>query len=156
MGKRGRRPSFVDVSCPNEACELCGISGRGNITSNGTYKTKSGRVRKFICHACGRVFCSRTNTALYDLRTEQSTVELALKMAMKGMSVLAIGETLKIKPKTVSRWIERAAEHTRKVDEAVIRDVDTPKMEMDEAWTFVGKKKCPKMKNSTTMGLGPG
>ncbi|HOO55161.1 MAG TPA: hypothetical protein PLM24_09880 [Methanothrix sp.] len=32
--------------------------------------TKSGKVHKYICRNCGRVFCGRTNTAFYDLRTE--------------------------------------------------------------------------------------
>jgi len=154
MGKRGRKPSFVDVSCPYEDCELYGIPGKGNIVSCGTYKTTSGIVRKFKCHTCGRIFCSRTNTAFYDLRTEQSKVELALKMAMRGMSVLGIAETLNSKPETINRWIERAAKHVRKVEDVVAKDIETPKVEMDEAWTFVGKKPCLTMQNSTTKELG--
>jgi len=140
MGKRGRKPSFVDVPCPNENCKLYGIPGRGNVVSNETYQTKSCRVRKFICHSCGKVFCSRTNTAFYDLRTEQSKVELAIKMASRGMSVLAISETLSSKPETITRWVKRSAEHARKVEDAIAKDIETPKVEMDEAWTFVQKK----------------
>ena len=156
MGKRGPKPRFNDVACPNELCNSFGISGKGNITANGTYMTNSGKVRKYICHSCGRVFCDRTNTAFYDLRTSEETVQLALKMAMKGMSVLGIAEVLNVKPVTVSSWISRAADHCEKVNEVVLSDVETPKVEMDELWTFVGEKKCQKTANTKTMEHGSG
>jgi hypothetical protein len=37
MGKRGPKPQFVDVACPNKACELYGLTDHGNIVGNGTY-----------------------------------------------------------------------------------------------------------------------
>lgn len=36
MGKRGAKPNFTDVSCPNQDCKLYGTSGKGNIIGNGT------------------------------------------------------------------------------------------------------------------------
>ena len=53
-------------------------------------------------------FCDRTNTPLYDLRTDEDKVKLALKMSMRGMSILGIAETLEVQPSTVSTWISRA------------------------------------------------
>ena len=38
MGKRGLKPSFVDVSCPNSGCEDYGRVE--NVIGNGTYLTK--------------------------------------------------------------------------------------------------------------------
>ena len=32
MGKRGPKPRFLDVVCPNEECSLFGIAGKGNVT----------------------------------------------------------------------------------------------------------------------------
>jgi transposase-like protein len=156
MGKRGPKPRFIDVACPNEQCSLFGISGKGNVTGNGTYMTNSRRIRKYICHSCGRVFCDRTNTAFYDLRTSEEKVEMALKMAMRGMSVLGIAEVLSIKPSTVVSWISKAADHCEKVNEVVLKDVETPKVEMDELWTFVGEKKCREMANTRTREHGSG
>ena len=86
MGKRGPRPKFVDVACPNNKCNQFGIKGQGNIIGNGTYPTRSGRIRKYICISCRTVFCERTNTVFYDLRTGEDTVLLALKMLLNGMS----------------------------------------------------------------------
>ena len=36
MGKRGTKPQFNDVFCPNQDCKFYGISGKGNIIGNGT------------------------------------------------------------------------------------------------------------------------
>jgi hypothetical protein len=32
MGKRGPKPRFLDVACPNEKCSLFGVAGKGNVT----------------------------------------------------------------------------------------------------------------------------
>lgn len=79
---------------------------------------------------------------------------MALKMAMHGMSVLGIAETLEVKPSTASTWITRAGMHCEKVNEAVLNDIETPKVEMDELWTFMRKKRCPEKMNSKTTELG--
>jgi hypothetical protein len=64
----GSKPKFNEIACPNTDCSDFDIKGKGNVTANGTYKTINGRVRKFICHVCGKVFSDRTNTTFYDLR----------------------------------------------------------------------------------------
>ena len=156
MGKRGPKPRFLDVACPNEKCTLFGVAGKGNVTVYGTYERSSGKGRKFVCHSCKTTFCDRTNTPFYDLRTDEDKVKMALKMAMRGMSVLGIAEILEIKPSTASAWISRAGMHCEKVNEVVLNGVETPKVEMDELWTFVEKKRCPGKMNSKTTGLGFG
>ena len=156
MGKRGPKPRFMDVACPNERCTLFGVAGKGNVTVYGTYERSSGKGRKFICHTCGSTFCDRTNTSFYDLRTDEEKVKMALKMAMRGMSVLGIAEILEVKPSTASTWVSRAGMHCEKVNEVILNDVETPKVEMDELWTFVGKKRCPEEMNSKTTELGSG
>ena len=156
MGKRGPKPRFLDVACPNEKCTLFGVTGKGNVTVYGTYERSSGKGRKFICHTCETTFCDRTNTPFYDLRTDEEKVKMALKMAMHGMSVLGIAETLEVKPSTASTWVSRAGKHCEKVNEVVLKDVETPKVEMDEAWTFVGKKHYPEKVNTKTREPGSG
>lgn len=156
MRKRGPKPRFLDVACPNETCTQFEIAGKGNITVYGTDERSSGKGRKFIGHTCETTFCDRTNTPFYDLRTDEEKVKMALKMAMRGMSVLGIAETLEVKPSTASTWISRAGTHCEKVNKVVLNDVETPKVEMDELWTFVGKKRCPEKMNSKTTELGSG
>jgi len=156
IGKRGPKPRFLDIVCPNENCSLFGVAGKGNITVYGTYKRRSGKGRKFICHTCGTTFCDRTNTPLYDLRTNEEKIETAIKMITSGMSISKVAEVLEVKPITVSTWVSRAGDHCKKVDEIVLKNIETPKVEMDEAWTFVGKKRYLGKTNMKTTGHGSG
>ena len=156
MGKRGPRPRFLDIACPNERCDLFGKTGKGNVACYGTYMIRSGKVRKYICHNCSTRFCDRTNTAFYDLRTSEDKVQLALEMVTKGMSVQGIADVLKSKSSTVRSWISRASIHCEKVNQVVLKGVDTQKVEMDELWTFVGEKECPTTVGMTTKEHGSG
>ena len=131
---------FSEVACPNEECEQYGRTGQGNIIGNGTYATKSGRVRKYICRTCGRVFCDRSNTMFYDLRTSEDKVVLALKLILKGMSQRSIAEVLEVCPKSVSTWLSRASDQSDAITETRLNDLEVPRVEMDELRTFVGKK----------------
>jgi transposase-like protein len=140
MGKRGPKPKFNDVACPNEDCEYYGLTGKGNVVGNGTYQIKGKRIRKYFCRKCGRVFCDRTNTFFYDLRKDESIILLALKMSIKGMSIEAIADVLEVQPVTVRSWLSRAAIQCEKVHQEKMKNLDIPKVEMDELWTVVKKK----------------
>lgn len=156
LGKRGPKPKFSDVACPNEECEHYGITDQGNVVGNGTYKTKSGRVRKYICRTCGKIFCDRSNTMFYDLRTSEDKIVLALKLVTKGMSQRSIAEVLEVCPQSVSTWISRASDQSEAVSDAYLKDLNVSKVEMDELWTFVGKKESRKIKNLKMTAHGSG
>ncbi|MDR3222823.1 MAG: hypothetical protein LBT66_03670 [Methanobrevibacter sp.] len=53
MSKRGPKPSFVNVPCPNKNCKDYGKIGNKNVLGNGTYTNqKKGVVQKYICKTC--------------------------------------------------------------------------------------------------------
>lgn len=156
MGLRGPKPKFYNIACTNEECGLYGIAGEANIVGNGTYQTKSGAVRKYICRSCGRVFCDRTNTAFFDLRTKDEIILIALKMVIKGMSLRSIAEILNVKLDTVRGWLARAAEHSEEVNKVLLKDLKISKVELDELWTFVKKKQFQEWKNMRMMEPGYG
>jgi len=83
MGKRGPKSKFTDVACPNEACKDHGVAGHGNIAGNGTYQARNKTVRRYICHSCRKAFCDSTDTFYYNLRKDESTIDLALSISMK-------------------------------------------------------------------------
>jgi len=141
MGRRGKAPAYSEVCCPNRECDLYGRTKAGNIVSNGTYATQSGRLRKFICRNCKTVFNERTGTVFFDLRTPEDKVILALKLLLKGLSVRGIAEVLEAKPDTILSWLRRAAEHSAEVENLLLRDLKVSKVELDELWTFVQKKR---------------
>ena len=140
MGERGPKQKFNHIVCPNKDCGQYGQAGKENIIGNGTYKTKSGRIRKYICKSCGLVFNDRTNTAFFDLRTKDEKVLIALKMIIKGMSLRSVAEILNVKLDTVRGWLARAAEHSEEVNKVLLKDLKVSKVELDELWTFVKKK----------------
>ena len=140
MGKRGPKLKFNDVACPNEDCKYHDFTGKGNVVGNGTYQIKGKRIRKYLCRECGRVFCDRTNTFFYDMRKDESTVLLALKMSIKGMSIQAIADVLEVRTVTVRNWLARASQQCEKVHQEKMKNLDIAKIEMDELWTIVKKK----------------
>jgi len=150
MGKRGAKPKFTDIYCPNQNCKLYHISGKGNIIGNGTYQIKNRRVRKYICRECGRVFNDRTDTFFDNLRKDEFVIISALKMAMKGISIEAIADVLEVQPATVSNWLFRAAKQCEKVNDELMKDLNVSKIEMDELWVIIEKKLCQGQKLKMT------
>jgi len=140
MGKRGPKPKVTDIDCPNESCLDHNIIGKGNVVGNGTYQLYGKRIRRYLCRSCGKAFCDRTNTFYYGLHTNEEKVDLALKMSIRGMSIEGIADVLEVQPVTVSNWLARAAEQCEKVNEAKMKNLDLPKIEMDEMWVIVQKK----------------
>jgi predicted transcriptional regulator len=92
----------------------------------------------------------------YDLRTSNEKVVLALKLVIKGMSQRSIAEVLGVCPKSVSTWLSRASDQSEVVSEAHLKDLKVSKVEMDELWTFTGKKKSQKARNTKTTEHGSG
>ena len=140
MGDRGPKSQFEQVTCPNAACRMQGVKAGGNIKGNGRYRTQSGLVRKFVCHTCGRVFCDRNDTAFYDLRSPEQKVLLALQLVLRGMALRAVAGALEVKLDTVRFWLQQAATHAEKVNEALVKQLRVERVELDELWTFVRKK----------------
>ena len=156
MGERGPKPKFVEQACPNKACRLYGQMGKGNVIGNGTYKTKSGPVRKFKCKSCGTSFCARKNTAFFDLRSADEKMLLALKMIVKGMSLRATAQVLDVHLDTVRAWLCRAAKHSEQVNLVLIKELHVSKVELDELWTFVNKKNFRQWTTVRTIARGSG
>lgn len=139
MAKRGRKPKYLDQACPNKQCHFYGQKGKGNIVSNGTYPTKRGRVRQFVCRSCKTSFSEHTGTFFYDLRTPEEKVILALKLMVKGMTLRGVAEVLEVKLDTVRHWLKAAAEHSEKVNERLLKKLRVSQVELDALWTFVKK-----------------
>jgi len=156
MGQRGPKNSFTGITCTNRKCDRYGRTGEDNVVANGTYLTKSGRVRKYICKECGTVFNDRTGTAVYDLRTDDEIIMRALKLAVSGMSIRAISRDLKVNQETIRRWFERAADHSEDVETVLMRKIAVTKVELDEMWTYIQKKDYRGWVTSRTTELGSG
>ena len=107
MGKRGPKSGYTHMSCPNHECTFYGVTGEGNVVSNGTYRIQSGIVRKFICKECGRTFNSRTGTIMQGLQTPSNKVEECISFLDIGLGIRATGRLTDVSKGTVKRWSDR-------------------------------------------------
>ena len=155
MGARGPKSKFIDEACPKKECGMYGQAGQGNIAGNGTYQTRNGRVRKYVCRSCGTTFCGRRNTAFFNFKTKDEKVLLALKMILKGMSLRGTAEVLEVHLDTVRAWLRRAAEHSDEVNAVLLKELKVSQVELDELWTFVQKKQFREWAATRTTGPGP-
>jgi transposase-like protein len=139
MGKRGPKSKFIDVACPYVACKDHGVVGKGNVIGNGTYKARNITVRRYICHSCGKAFCDSSNTFYYNLRKDESTIDLALSTSIKGMSNEAVADVFKIQPATIKRWLAIASKQCDKVNSMFMKNLNVSRVEMDELWVIIKK-----------------
>ena len=56
------------------------------------------------------------------------------------MSIEVIADVLEVQPTTVSNWLLRAAKQYEKVNEDLMKDLNIPKVEMDELCVIVENK----------------
>jgi transposase-like protein len=140
MGLRGPKPRISNIACVNEACTNYNKPETKSIVSNGTYATRSGKVRKYVCRTCGAVFCERQGTAFYDIRSPEDKVILALKLILQGLSLRGVSNALGVKLDTVRQWLARSARHAEQVNDVLIKEIKVNRVELDELWSFVRKK----------------
>ena len=138
--KRGPKPKYLDITCPNPKCKQYGKKGLGNVVSNGTYRTRStGKARLFLCRTCGKAFSSRTGTAFFDLRSPRKKVLMGLRLLGEGLGLRGTSRVLEIKLDTIRRWLATAALHCEQVSDMLVRDLNLSQVQVDELWTFVKK-----------------
>jgi transposase-like protein len=138
--KRGPKPKYLDITCPNPKCRQYGKKGLGNVVSNGTYRTKStGKARLFLCRSCGKAFSSRTGTAFFDLRSPRKKVLMGLRLLAEGLGLRSTSRVLEIKLDTLRRWLATAALHCEQVSDMLVQDLNLSQVQVDELWTFVKK-----------------
>ena len=138
--KRGPKPKYLDITCPNPKCKKYGKKGLGNVVSNGTYRTRStGKARLFLCRTCGKAFSSRSGTAFFDLRSPRKKVLMGLRLLAEGLGLRGTSRVLEIKLDTIRRWLATAALHCEQVSDMLVRDLNVSQVQVDELWTFVKK-----------------
>jgi len=128
----------VDVnqhSCPNVECPDYGKVGAGNI------RIHCREDRRLRCATCNRRFSARQGTIFYQLRTDEEKVLTALKMLAERNSARATARILGTNEDTVLEWAAKAGQHAAEVSEMLIRKLNVSQVQLDEMWSFVGKKR---------------
>jgi ribosomal protein L31E len=88
-------------------------------------------------------------TFFYDLRKSKSVIMSVMKDLAEGKSQRAIHRTTGVNPATQSSWLLRAADHVTQISDFLEHEMHVERVQIDEFWSFVLKKKSilPKRKN---------
>jgi transposase-like protein len=111
--------------CPNPAC---GATGRIGIHSH--------TQRRYKCHACGKTFAETAGTPLYGLKTSLWVVRIVVTLLAFGCPIPAIVAAFGLNERTVSAWQQKAGDHAKQVQEAVVcqGQVDLGQVQGDELY----------------------
>jgi IS1 family transposase len=123
--------------CPNRHCRFYGDPLRqSRLVKNGS----SHGQPQALCRACGQSVTVRYGTAYWDLNAEPATFEMAIRALAEGNSLRSTARIVQIDKDTACDWLDRAAQHCRKVLLYLWRDLPVTECQLDELWSFVHTK----------------
>ena len=93
--------------------------------------------QKYRCGECYTVYTPEPKPNGYPAETRM----LAIRMYVEGSSYGSIGRILQVNPQSVANWV---SQYTAKLPSAPMPN-KVKKAELDELYTFIGKKKTKSM-----------
>ena len=96
--------------------------------------------RRWQCRDCGRTFAGTVGTPLFHLHTPLPEIVRAILIVIRRGSLRAAEEQTGHNDETIAEWIRRMGDHAEALTEVLVRDLDLSEVELDEFWSFVGKK----------------
>ena len=127
----------VGSCCGNAACASYQQVKAGNLIRYGT--TRQGHQR-YRCKTCGRTFNAQAGTLFYRRRTATKDIVEALAMLAEGMRISSVARVKGVKADTVAAWLQRAAGHGLKVEQALLENYPLSASQIDALWTYVRSK----------------
>lgn len=131
MQEPGKKAKVSLPPCPNPNCR------ESHVVRNGSHR---GRQR-YCCRTCQTYFGETQGTPLDGLKTPAAEVAQALLIVMRRGSLRAAEEITGHKYETISRWLQRAANHAAAITQVLASDLHLSQVEIDEFWSFVQKKR---------------
>lgn len=83
-------------------------------------------------------------TPLFHLHTPLPKIVRAILVVLRRGSLRAAEEQTGHNYETIAAWIKRMGDHAEAVTEVLVRDLSLSDVEIDELWSFVGKKGEPR------------
>jgi IS1 family transposase len=123
---------YTRFSCPNPECAGFNHPGEGNIAHRswtGTHK----HIERLRCTACGREFSEREGTLMARSKLPEDTVVRLLKCQRWGVCDEGTADICAVDLKTVHRFQQVAAQRAETHHHQVVREVDVPGVQLDEA-----------------------
>lgn len=134
-----KRP-LTDYSCLNEKCSDHGKRGAGNIVIAKNYG-KGCSIRLLKCKTCKTHFSERRNSALSNCKIDEESALDIIHHLSEGNGIRRTSRLTGRAKSTVSRLAKLSGEQAASIHDELVRDLEVNDVELDEKWSFVGKKR---------------
>jgi len=127
-------------ACPNPNCSAYAQTGLSNLRPHG-WSSKARGIRCLRCTTCGKNFSERAGTPLYRVRLpDQKALDIARHL-VEGNGMRPTSRLCGVTLNTVLRFAHNAGGHCQRFHDQMVQHVETERVQADEAWSFVGKKR---------------
>jgi IS1 family transposase len=123
---------YTRFSCPNPQCAQFNRPGEGNIAHRSWTGTRK-HIERLRCMACDREFSEREGTLMARSKLSEDTVIQLVKCQRWGVCDEGTADICAVDLKTVHRLQQVAAQRAETHHRQVVRGVDVPGVQLDEA-----------------------
>ena len=137
---------MLDVNhafCPNSECRDHQLRGKGNIRGHFVYGKQEHQM--LYCTTCKSRFSETRCTALFGLKYSPDVVARIIRATAEGLGVRATARLLGLDKDAVNRVILRVGTHCERLLDELLTGLGLTEVQLDELWTFVGKKTVPRL-----------
>jgi IS1 family transposase len=142
---------YTRFSCPNPQCPQFNRPGEGNIAHRawtGTHK----HIERLRCTACDREFSEREGTLMTRSKLPEDTVVRLVKCQRWGVCDEGTADICAVDLKTVHRFQHVAAQRAEIHHRQVVRAVDVPGVQLDEAHSKLRPRQVAWIHTALAMG----
>ena len=142
---------YTRFSCPNPHCARFNRPGEGNIAHRswtGTHK----HIERLRCTTCDREFSDREGTLMARSKLPEDTVIQLVKCQRWGVCDEGTADIGDVDLKTVYRFQRVATQRAQTQHQQVVRDVDVPGVQLDEAHSKLRPKQVEWVHTALAMG----
>jgi transposase-like protein/IS1 family transposase len=97
-------------------------------------------LRRFRCGQCGKTYTEAHEKPLGDMTVPIEKAVIALKLLLEGSSVRSVERITELHRDTILKLLVVAGEKCEKIMGRYVRNVKVHDVEVDEVWSFLGKK----------------
>ncbi len=114
-------------------CEAC------NVDCQRFGKHRNG-LQRFRCLQCKRTYTEPHQRVLDATYVTEDRIVLALRLLLEGNSIRSTERLTELDRNTIMRLLVLAGERCEKLMDARMRNLEVKHLQIDEIWTYVGKK----------------
>lgn len=130
-----RLPIEEGIVCVNPDCPHHGKSG--TVVKSG----KSGKnTIMYCCQYCKKRFSETYGTLFHHKHKDHKLITQVLQSLAEGGTIRGTGRVFEISKDTIITWLVEAGKHCAEVEKMLIGKFNFTQVQVDELWSFIGKK----------------